>query len=46
VGTGTQPVVGTGGGGAIGGNVLVALALALAAGLRRRFAAQQMAGRR
>jgi hypothetical protein len=44
VGTGTQPVVGTGGGGAIGGNVLVVLALA--AGLRRRFAAQEMAGRR
>jgi trimeric autotransporter adhesin len=50
-GTGTQPPVGTstqpaaviGGGGAIGGNVLVVLALA--AGLRRRFAAQPIAGR-
>jgi hypothetical protein len=42
---GTQPAVGTGGGGAIGSNVLVALALALAAGLRRRFVAQPMAGR-
>ena len=42
-GTGTQPAVSTGGGGAIGGNVLVVLALA--AGLRRRFAAQPIAGR-
>ena len=37
-GTGTQPAVVTGGGGAMGGNELVVLALA--AGLRRRFAAQ------
>jgi hypothetical protein len=35
----------TGGGGAIGGNVLVALTLVLAAGLRRRFAAQPIPGR-
>jgi hypothetical protein len=40
--TGTQPTVVTGGGGAIGVNVLVVLALA--AGLRRRFAAQPVAG--
>src|SRR6202044_907652 len=43
--TGTQPPVSTGGGGAIGGNVLVVLALVLAARLRRRFAAQPIAGR-
>ena len=43
-GTGRQPAaVVTGGGGAIGGDVLVVLALA--AGLRRRFAAQPIAGR-
>ena len=41
--TGTQPAAVIGGGGAIGGNVLVVLALA--AGLRRRFAAQPIAGR-
>ena len=39
-GTGTSPAVVAGGGGAIGGNELMVLALALAAGLRRRFAAR------
>lgn len=43
-GTGTQPAMGTGGGGAIGGDVLAVLALAAGLRIRRRLAAQPMAG--